>query len=179
MNPVSHPQSGRRFAYQQPDATMTLREGLAEYFESNPELEDPEAFEDPEAGELFACHDAVHIVFGTNTEIKQEAMTDMWAMWGTDVGWRRYMAYLKQPAATDILKKIGRELGWWHVIRESFGALPYIWRVRKYAKRMHKRWPFHDWKAQLDRPLAEIRAEYGIEFFDLPEPRGDLMPAMP
>lgn len=165
--------AGRRHRYQDPASTMTLREGLDEYFSSNPELVDPATMENPEAAALFSCHDAVHVVFGTNTDIKQEAMTDMWAIWGSDVGWRRYFGYLNQPEPKAVLKQIARDFGYWHVIRESFAAIPYVWRVRKHAKRMHQPWPFYAWEQHLDRRLCDIRRELGVELVE-PPPVADM-----
>ena len=164
--------TGRRHQYQHANSTQTLREGLDEYFSSNPELLSPEDLDNPEAATLFACHDAVHVVFGTNTDIKQEAMTDMWAVWGTDVGWKKYFGYLNQPEPKAVLKDIAKDFGFWHLVRESFGSIPYVWRVRKHAKRMDKRWPFFTWDQHMDRRLDELRSEYGVQLVDPPPASG-------
>ncbi len=154
----------RRHAYQQPDSTLTLREGLREYFDSNPNLLDPDEPEQagsPEAAELFKHHDVVHIVFGTNTDVGQEAMTDTWAMAATDVGWRTYMGYLRQPEAMAIFNSIG----WARAMWESFKAIPAVLGVLRRARRMSKRWPWKHHDQYLDVPLRDIRQEFNIDVF--------------
>jgi hypothetical protein len=163
--------SGRSYRYQEPNATMTLREGLAEYKTAHPELLDPASFENPKVGELFACHDPCHIVFGTNTDIIQEGMTDFWTMWGSSIGWRAYAAYLKEPGAMKVLKDIMKQFTWWQIARDQLRSLPYYWRVWRHSKRMSKRWDFYAWRDYLDTPLDQIRREHGIELIDPPDIR--------
>lgn len=159
---------GRCHRYQEPDTTMTLREGLAEYKAAHPELLDPEAFDNPKVGELFACHDPCHIVFGTNTDIVQEGMTDMWTIWGSTVGFKTYLGYMTQPGTTDVLKDIMKEFTIWQVVTDQIRSLPAYWKVWRHSKRMNKKWDFYGWEAFLDRPLDEIRREHGIELIDPP-----------
>jgi len=164
--------TARRHAYQHPHSTLTLREGLREYFESNPGLldpDDPEQAQSAHAAELFHGHDTVHVVFGTNTDIRQEAMTDIWAMVGTDVGAWTYMGYLSTPEAVQILRDIGQgtaeRTGWWALVRESVKAIPAMLSVWRRSRRMHRKWPWKDHERYLDVPLVDIRAEFGIEVF--------------
>ena len=156
--------AARRHAYQHPDSRLTLREGLREYFDSNPNLldpDDPDQASSPEAVELFKRHDVVHIVFGTNTDVGQEAMTDTWAMAATDVGWRNYLAYLRQPEAMGIITSIG----WARAIWESLLAVPAVIGVLRRARRMRKPWPWQDHDRYLDVPLCDIRREFNIDVF--------------
>ncbi len=152
-----------RHQYQDPRATMTLREGLEEYRAAYPYLIDPDSFTDGTSGELFACHDPCHILFGTNTDLMQEGMTDMWTVWGTDIGFSGYIAYMKAPEARETLGGIIRDAGAWHMTVEMVRGLPQIWRVWRHSRRMTKPWTFRGWRDHLDRPLSEIRREFGIE----------------
>ena len=149
-------------AYQQPHASITLREGLREYAESFPELIDPDDAAQagtPAAAELFRCHDVVHVVFGTDTSFRQEVMTDTWTFFGTDVRLRTVVGYMREPAMKELL----RELGWRRLIDESLRAIPAMLEVRRRSRRMTKKWPWHDHEPWLDVPLATIRREFGIE----------------
>ncbi|NVB40132.1 hypothetical protein G6O69_19960 [Pseudenhygromyxa sp. WMMC2535] len=161
-------------AYQHQDATISLRDGLREYFRSDPKLIDPDALEQQgsKAADLFRNHDVVHVVFGTDTSVRQEAMTDTWSMTGTDVGVGAYLSYLNEPLAIDIV----REVGWIKVLGESLRALPDMLEIWLRSRRMTKKWPWKDHDAWLDVPLAEIRQEFGIEVF---QPRPVAAPSQP
>lgn len=154
----------RTSAYQRPDSELTLREGLAVYFEDNPGLLDPDdegQMSSDDAAELFRNHDVVHVVFGTNTSVEQEAMTDTWAMAATDVGVGRYMKYLNNPEAMKILEDIGYLGALWLSIR----SVPAVFGVLRRSWRMRKRWPWREHDRYLDVPLAQIRREFGIDVF--------------
>lgn len=161
----------RRHAYQHPRSTLTLREGLREYFEQNPNLIDPEDPAKPasaQAAELFRGHDTVHVVFGTNTDIRQEAMTDTWAVLGTTAG-LGYLRYLSTPEAMQILKEIGQgtaqQSGWRHLVRETVAAVPSMVEVWRRSRKMFEPWPWLEHESWLDVSLVEIRREFGIEVF--------------
>ena len=169
---------GRQYRYQEPDATMTLREGHAEYCAAN-NLLDPDAFESEKAAELFACHDHCHIVFGTNTDIIQEGMTDFWTMWGADVGVKRYMEYLEDPVTKQFAKDLMKQFTWREIIWDQLCSLPYYWRIWRASKRMKKKWEFFNYAAYLDTPLNEIRETFGIELVELPPIRRPVTAEMP
>ena len=58
-----HPE--RHLAYMRPDATMTLREGLDEYYASIPDLIPTDG--ESEKDHLFLFHDTCHVLFGCDT----------------------------------------------------------------------------------------------------------------
>ena len=149
---------GPALAYLDPACTLTLREGLAEYRSSIPGLLQQEDLS-PHAQELFARHDIAHVVFGCDTSIRQEAMIDTWTLFGSDVGVRAYLDYLKVDEAIDIL----RDTGWLRVAYETVASLPDVIRVYRRARKMHKRWPWAEHENYLDMRLVDIREELGIE----------------
>ena len=154
-----HPQ--RHLAYMRPDATMTLREGLAEYYTTIDGLITEENA-DPEVAALFRFHDTCHVLFGCDTSIHGEALADTWSIFGTTVTLKTYQRYLsfsetqsifKSMTFKDLLKAIG----------ESVTSMPLaFWR----AQHMTKKWPFMDHEQHMDRPLDELRAEFGIEVIE-------------
>ena len=79
-----------RGQYQLPDATMTLREGLAEYYRVNPGLSDPVEINDPKSAFYFRNHDSTHVVFGTHTGELHEGINDLWTIFGVDIRLRDY-----------------------------------------------------------------------------------------
>jgi hypothetical protein len=59
-----------RGAYQAQNSTLTLREGLAEYYKENGKytrLSKPDEMTDLESARYFRNHDATHVIFGTHT----------------------------------------------------------------------------------------------------------------
>lgn len=154
---VRAPRASAALRYLDPESTMTLREGLAEYFRSMPDLLDVNALEG-KAKELFDNHDTAHVVFGCDVSLRHEAMMDTWTVFGTDVGFFAYMRYLTTPEARRVVTDAG-------VLRSLWGALlavPDAVRVIGRARRMKKKWPWRDHERYLDRPLVEIRRDLGL-----------------
>ena len=146
-------------AYQHQGSTQTLREGLEEYREANPQLVDEREASSARIGRFFRAHDRCHVVFGLNTTIRHEAMADTWTIFGSDIPLREYTSFLGGPEVQGIFS----ELGWWTTITQSVASLPAAVAAWRHARRMTTPWPFWDNEAWLDEPLASIRAEHGIE----------------
>ena len=144
--------------YMRPDCTMTLREGLEEYYATITGLI-TEKNAAKEVADLFHFHDVCHVVFGCDTSPHGEAIVDTWSIFGTTVTLRTYQKYLSFQETQSIfasmtLADMVRMLG------ESATAMPQaFWR----AQHMTHKWPFRDHERYLDVPLAEIRREFGIE----------------
>jgi len=144
-------------AYMRQDCPMTLRQGLAEYHAMIPGLVAEDGLSD-DALDLFHHHDVAHVVFGCDTSVRHEAMVDTWTVFGTDVGVSEYLAYLKVPETRQVLE----DTGYLKITWLSGLAVPAVLRVVRAARRMQKKWPWRDHAAWMDRPLSELRAEFGI-----------------
>jgi hypothetical protein len=95
------------FQYQRQDSDLTLREGLAEYYEGHPGLFRPSQLT-KDSARFFRSHDVAHVVFGLDTTLTDEALADAWTLLGTDVGLRRYVGYLRtNPEAQQLMRQIG------------------------------------------------------------------------
>ena len=145
-------------SYQEQDSPQTLSEGVAEYRARFVELIDARGVS-PGLGAFLDAHDYCHVVFGLDTSLPQEVMADIWTMFGSDVVLSNYVSYLKHPEVNGILKEIGYK-AW---ITESVKAVPAMFRVFRKTRRMHKKWPFYGYEEFANRPLAELRCEFGIE----------------
>jgi hypothetical protein len=145
--------------YQSQMSAQTLAEGLAEYYARNRGRVTPPGELPPESVALFRSHDICHVVFGLDTTFADEAMADTRTMLSSDVGWTRYAAYLANDSAA---KAILREVGYAAFVLGTLRATPRILRAVIEAFRMKKRWPWTPPEAHLARPLADLRAEYGI-----------------
>jgi hypothetical protein len=150
----------RNCTYLQQDCPLTLREGLREYYAANPQLIDPEHASD-EAAKFFHLHDACHVIFGTTTDLVDEALTDTWTILGSNVSLTQYAQFAKINEAWELV----REIGLASMTKASFSALPHVPTVWRHTRRMKKKWPWAGVDALLDRPIAELRREFGIEVY--------------
>lgn len=143
--------------YQEPEATLTLAEGLREYYASRSDLSGGRGASEA-AREFFRCHDAAHVVFGCDTTLGQEGIVKLWSFFATDAGFSLLRAY-NLPESREIYAKLTprEEL---RAARTTLAAFPRVlWR----SLRMRRRWPWSEFGAYLDVPLREIRRELGIE----------------
>ena len=155
----SVPQTRRRCAYQAQDTPQTLAEGLAEYYAVNGARVSRPASLPPQSQALFRNHDICHVIFGLDTTLADEGMADVRTLLSCDVGWRTYARYMtSDPEA----KAIFKELGYARAVWATLVILPRTARAIWEACRMAKRWPWETPQDYLNRPLADLRREYGI-----------------
>jgi hypothetical protein len=143
--------------YQHPASPLTLADGLSEYRDRNSGLVGGRGVS-ARASEFFRCHDTAHVVFGCSTSLINEAMVKIWSLMGTTVGFRLVREF-RLPEAQEIYDV----LAWGEIATTAARSLVVVPRVMVHCRRMHRRWPWSDFDAYLERPLIELRAEFGIE----------------
>jgi hypothetical protein len=96
--------------YQKQNCQLTLREGLECYYRSFPKSK--EILKDsPESGYLLRDHDCTHVIFGLDISIDQEAILDIWVLWGSSFKWKYLISYEKLPQIKDLQKRLFNEFG--------------------------------------------------------------------
>jgi ubiquinone biosynthesis protein Coq4 len=143
------------FEYQTPDNTMTLRQALAELRAAETDIS-----ETVSAGTAAAleAHDVVHILFGLDISDIDEVVAHGWMLFGTTLTMAemhavaRHRDHRRLTAAMDHGKRGALLLK----------ALPRLVRACVRARRMTKLWPWMGYVAHLDRPLNDLRREFGI-----------------
>lgn len=152
--------------YQRADSTQTLREGLSEYYRTNPNLFSPEDLsKDENLGELgrfFAAHDACHVLFGLDTSLPDETLADTWTFFGTDVAWSELWSYMRSDGQKQFFATFMREVGYWKLVTASVGALPRVAKAIWRSRSMTRKWALHRWEDHLDTPLDQLRQSYRI-----------------
>jgi hypothetical protein len=151
---------GIRGDYQRPDTTATLREGLAEYYRVNPGLVDPATIADRRSAAYFHSHDCTHVVFGTHTGPLDEGINDLYTMFGVDIRLRDYLMGFVTTAEGKAITKSLLDLSLLPLLGQTLRLVPRVWRI---TRRMTKKWPWSVPEALMDRPLVELRREFGIE----------------
>lgn len=148
-----------RAAYQDPASRQTLADGLAEYYAVNAgRITRPEDLP-PESAALFRSHDLCHVIFGLSTSLDDETVADIRTVIGTDVGWGRYLRYL---ATDQQAKALLAELGWGAAALATLRVLARVAPALAQRLRAPRPWPWSPPAAFMDRPLAELRREFGI-----------------
>ena len=146
-----------RLRYKQQESQLTLAQGVAEYRLAHPEFGDP-ASASPEAAAFFQGHDVCHVVFGCGTTPDEEVLADAWTLLGTDVTLSQFLSFLRLAEHADIV----REVGLTGACGAVLGAGPRLFRLVWRARGMSRAWPWVHHEEYLDKPLADIRREFGI-----------------
>jgi hypothetical protein len=146
--------------YQLQDSTMTLAEGLAEYYRVNPGLDDPKDIENPESALWFRLHDTTHVIFGTHTGDLNEGCNDYYTLFGVELS---FMDYLRGYIKTEQSKSITAYYFKWDTLITLWRTIVLTLPMRRLAKAMHKQWPWQPTEAMYQTPLVVLREEYGIQ----------------
>ena len=149
----------RQLDYQEQKSTMTLVQGLEEYYRANSgSVFRPDDLSQ-ESRELFRSHDMCHVIFGLDTNLTDEVMADTRTLLSCDVGVRHYARHwLRAPEA----KELYREIGFARALLAMVLAVPRIVRAVVENRRRKKSWPWRPTVSELHRPIGELRSEYGI-----------------
>ena len=149
----------RPLHYREQDSRQTLAEALAEYYAANEGIIARPADLPPDSAALFKNHDMCHVIFGLDTTLADEAMSDTRTMLSCDVGAAKYALYLgADPQAQKILKEVGLA----GFLLGTVKAVPRICRAAVEAFRMKKKWPWEPPASYQSRTLGELRREFGI-----------------
>ena len=149
--------------YRYQDCKLTLREGLEEYYTSNP----PKIKEYADKyGDFLISHDLTHVIFGLGTSIKEESMLDTWTIWGTNITWKKIFEYSFNKELRELTKELVRDIGGWFVVSKAvFNAIPLKLKIIfKRIPKIKKKWPFENvTEEMLSTSIEDLRKEYGIK----------------
>lgn len=152
-----------RHAFEAPDSTQTLAEGLAEYFAAHPALKREADLVSPEARRFFRAHDAVHVVYGCGTSMPDEAVVKLASIFGTTGGLRVLRGYALHETL-DIYRRLplGGTLA--ALLSAPYLIARTIWR----CTRQRGKWPWEQHDAYLDVALQDLRSHFGIKVAHAP-----------
>ena len=144
--------------YALPYATLTLDQALVAFRQQHG-LEIKYRAMRPEAQVHYEQHDMVHVLFGLDTSMRQEAQADGWTLFGTTITGREIGEFFALPEEAELV----RELGWWKVARDYLAAIPDYARIALKARHLRRKWPWSDNSAYRRQTVATIRETFGIE----------------
>ncbi len=149
--------------------SMTLREGLAHYYQANPTFAQNQAIQ---VGIVYIPwkdllkHDIMHVVTGYNTDLDQELRLIGFLL--TSLTWRRPWYYYAQSFVVflELLRQsiCGKAWGSRYYNPVQVGQL-YISGVQQGLTVRQKIDAYIDPNPLLDRTLESLRKEYGIRAF--------------
>jgi hypothetical protein len=162
--PESSPHS-RSTRYMDKASTQTLREGLAEYYELNPQVTPPET-QPAEFAQILRAHDVGHVIYGCDTGMYDELKILPLFWWTSDCTFQRFRQMRNTPAVDVMYEDMIRERGVLWLYGEVLKVLPVlipvlipIWfKTRNRQKLL----PFLEFEPLLDRSLLEIRQEFDL-----------------
>jgi len=145
-------------SFQHRNARMTLAEGLAEYYSQNPFLKRGSELGD-EAAAFFRCHDAVHVVYGCGTSLRDELKVKLSSILGTTGGLSVLRGYALHDSM-EIYKKIPLAA----ILATLFAAIWIVPITVTRCLRQRKRWSWSGFDGMMKVPLHDIREDFCIRF---------------
>ena len=143
--------------YEFTSSTQTLAEALSEYYAANPGLMRGSSLS-PEAQEFFRCHDAVHVLYGCGTSMPDEAIVKLASLFGTTGGLSVLRGY-RLHESLDIYRKLPPRSTLVALLIAPYLVVRTMWR----CLRQPDSWPWSQHDQDMNSPLAELRAQFGIE----------------
>lgn len=144
-------------AQQLPYSDLTLEEAL-EAFRKQHGLDEKYRDMRPEAQHHYELHDIVHVLWGLDTSMRQEAQADGWTLLGTDISRKDIREFFDLPEEKELID----ELGWWAIIKGYVSAIPDYARIFRQSRKLAKKWRWSDNAGYRTRRVEEIRREFGI-----------------
>ena len=144
-------------ARQLPYSDLTLDEALKTFRHENG-LEAKYKGMRKDAQLHFERHDIVHVLFGLDTSIRQEAQADGWTLFGTDISRRDIKDFFDLPEEKELID----EIGWWSITKAYFRGVPDYFRIAWQSRRLRKKWPWSKNARYRNANVGAIRREFGI-----------------
>lgn len=146
-------------------STQTLREGLAEYYDLNPNVTQPET-QPAEFAKILLAHDALHVIYGLDTGMYDELKLLPISWWTSECTFKTYLKMKDSPAVDVMYDDMIREKGvlWLYksVLRVLPALIPALIPIWFKTRKRQKLVPFLGFEPLLDRSLLDIRQEFDL-----------------
>lgn len=146
-------------------STQILREGLAEYYDLNPNVTQPET-QPPEFAKILLAHDALHVIYGLDTGMYDELKLLPISWWTSECTFKTYLKMKNSPAVDvmydDMIKEKGVLWLYGSVLKVLPPLIPELISIWFKTRKCKKRLPFLEFEPLLDRSLLNIRQEFAL-----------------
>lgn len=157
--------SRTRPKYTDKNSTQTLRQGLKEYYTTNPSLTQPSQMP-PDFAKILLAHDVSHVILGCDTDMYDELRLLPLTFFTSDYKFRDYLRDRKNPAVDVMYDDLVKQHGLLWLYSSIFIVLPRLlpelvvmWFKSREAR---KYYPFFDYEPLLDYSVLEIRQKFGL-----------------
>lgn len=144
--------------YQTLNTNQTLKEGIAELRAFVGPDHDSAIKMGLDMENTMKAHDAVHVVFGCDTSMEDEALSHFVMFLATDVK----ISDVKKVAKSTEHKAVVGEHSKSQIFTVLLGAPVDLINVLRLVRKMHKKWSWFGYEKYLDLQIKEIRNEFGI-----------------
>ncbi len=145
------------YEYSSADIPMTLSEAIQQLRLSEAGNDATERMSG-ETAKAFEQHDAVHVVFGCGTSIRDEIAVHVWMLFATTANISEMHHAVASRAHRNVLNGIGH----FKLASVWIGSLPRVLSIVFKSLRMKKRLAVKDLSKLKEQSILEIRQEYGI-----------------
>lgn len=144
--------------YFDPASTMTLGEAIQELRVVEERKSDISTKMSNAMMQMFEYHDAVHVLFGCGTTLKDEIAAHVWMVFGTTAKLSEMHSSVANLEHRNVLSGIGhlKLVGIW------VSCLPHIFSIIARCSQMKKRLALEELAKLKEQPLCDIRREHGI-----------------
>ncbi len=136
---------------------LTLAQALEIHYEINPQFTPWHDAKSPVLQKMIKSHDLSHIIYGCDTTLLGEMQVQFWNTFGSIVpkNLKDFISAMKDKENRELLAPTG-------LVPFFLTNLPEIWRMRKLAKLMSKKWVFFDEERYMNTTIGDIRTEFNI-----------------
>lgn len=160
----------KRPNYTDKNSTQTVKEGLEEYYQINPDITNPNTQPD-DFGKILLAHDVGHIIYGCDTDMYDELKLLPLSWWTSECTFQEYLKMRKNPAVDVMYDDLIKHHGVIWLYLSIFLVLPRLLRelisIWFKTRNRRNRVPFLKFESLLNRSLLDIRKEF--ELLDLIE----------
>ncbi|OKH54958.1 hypothetical protein NIES2101_05160 [Calothrix sp. HK-06] len=160
-----------RPSYMNKNSTLTLSEGLEEYYALNPNVTDPRKLP-PDFAKILLAHDVSHVIYGCDTGMYDELKILPLTWWTSNYKFRDHLRTLKDPTISPAIRIMYDDLIKEHGAVWLYGSILFVfprllpeliamWFKAKRRSYQHLV-PFLDFEPMLDKSLIEIRQEFNL-----------------
>lgn len=140
---------------------LTLTEALRQHYVLNPQFTVWNVYKSAIAQKLVLAHDISHIVFGCDTSLLGEMRVQLWAKFGVQsFGFKESLVYASDKEAKVLLKN---PVGYWSMLVFFIKHFNEVFKVRRQAKSMLRKWVYFNEQAHMRMTVRDIRQQFGIQ----------------